>query len=255
MKSVRPVVLLVLFHSSIGAVQVFYVGSTTECSSTKSSPCYSLQYHFTDNSIFHFLPGDHQLETVVTIRNVVNLSLVGASSEAKILCNSAQSGFSIEEFYSLTIENITISDCSYDLNTNTPASGAIFLRDGSELSLNHVTMSNMYAVSTYYKGLLTKNVTGSFSIRNSAFYTPGGYSIAVLYPLSGKSSYFEFSGNEVSSYVLGLFLGLFLGVYTPNVQAEISDSNFKLDDLIVDDIKVSSLQADFVIVTNNSIQK
>ena len=67
------------------AEKVFYVKPTvpmTECPSG-DSPCHSLQYYanhssFTNNCRFFFLEGKHLLDSVVTISNVANLSLVGA---------------------------------------------------------------------------------------------------------------------------------------------------------------------------------
>ena len=75
-------VFISLFYSG-GAEKVFYVKPTvptTECPSG-DSPCHSLQYYanhssFTNNSRFLFLEGEHYLDAVVEIRNVVNLSLV-----------------------------------------------------------------------------------------------------------------------------------------------------------------------------------
>ena len=194
MKAVLLLALLLVTSSSICAVQVFYVGSTTECSSADHSSCHSLQYYannsnFTSNSIFHFLQGQHQLETVITIRNVVNLTLVGVSSGVKILCNSPQSGLTVEEFRYLSVEYLTFSECSHKPNVS-----AVVLDTGSELRLNHVAISKSSSDSEY-TGLLVYNVTGSFSIHSSVFYTPMGNGIQVQYPLSNRHSYFEFSGN------------------------------------------------------------
>ena len=226
MEAVLLLVLLLVTSSSIRAVQVFYVGSTTECSSADNSPCHSLQYYannsnFTSNSIFHFLRGKHHLETVITIRNVVNLTLVAASSGVKILCHSPQSGLTVEEFRLLAIENLAFSECSHKPNVS-----AVFLDTGSELNLNHVTISKSSSDSEY-TGLAVNNVTGSFSIRSSVFYTPMGNGIKVQYPLSNRHSYFEFSGNEVSSSSEENAYGLYLRVDTPNVQMIVSGSYFK----------------------------
>ena len=248
MEGVLLLALLLVTSSSICAVQVFYVGSTTECSSADNSPCHSLQYYannsnFTNNSIFHFLQGQHHLETVITIRNVVNLTLVGASSEVKILCNSPQSGLTVEEFRSLAIENLAFSECSHKSNVS-----AVFLDTGSELSLNHVTISKSSSDSEY-TGLAVNNVTGSFLIRSSVFHTPMGNGIKVLYPLSNRHSHFEFSGNEVSSYNEGSVHGLVIFVDTPNVQMVLTDSNFKQTS---QSQQSYSLLVVFTVSTNNS---
>ena len=239
--------LLLVTSSSIRAVQVFYVGSTTECSSADNSPCRSLQYYannsnFTNNSIFHFLQGQHHLETVITIRNVVNLTLIGASSGVKILCHSPQSGLTVEEFRYLSVEYLTFTECSHKPNVS-----AVVLDTGSELSLNHVTISKSSSGSEYmYTGLSVNNVTGSFSIRSSVFYTPMGNGIKVQYPLSNRHSYFEFSGNEVSSGGKKN-AGLHLSVDTPNVQVKLTGSNFKI--VVNNNV---SLFVSITVVTNNS---
>ena len=246
--------LLLVTSSSIRAVQVFYVGSTTECSSADNSPCRSLQYYannsnFTSNSIFHFLRGKHHLETVITIRNVVNLTLIGASSGVKILCHSPQSGLTVEEFRYLSVEYLTFTECSHKPNVS-----AVFLDTGSELSLNHVTISKSSSGSEYmYTGLSVNNVTGLVSIRSSVFYTPMGNGIKVQYPLSNRHSYFEFSGNEVSSGG-EKNAGLHLSVDTPNVQMKLTGSNFKI---VVNNNKIVvnnniSLVVSITVVTNNS---
>ena len=241
--------LLLVTSSSIRAVQVFYVGSTTECSSADNSPCHSLQYYannsnFTNNSIFHFLQGQHHLETVITIRNVVNLTLIGASSGVKILCHSLQSGLIVKEFRYLSVENLTFSECSHKPNVS-----AVVLDTGSELSLNHVTISKTSSDSEY-TGLSVNNVTGSFSIRSSVFHTPMGSGIKVQCPLSNRHSYFEFSGNEVSSSSEENAHGLYLRVDTPNVQMILTDSNFKI--VGNNNIAFYCLLVNSIVVTNNS---
>ena len=258
MKAVLLLALLLVTSSSICAVQVFYVGSTTECSSADNSPCHSLQYYannsnFTSNSIFHFLQGQHHLETVITIRNVVNLTLVGASSGVKIRCHSPQSGFSVKEFRYLVIENMTFSECSLEYYASR---SAVVLDTGSELSLKHITISKSSSDSEY-TGLSVNNVTGSFSIRSSVFHMPMGNGIAVFYPLSNTPGMFEFISNDVSSCNRVDTYGLSLHINTPNVQMVLTGSNFKLANegsIVKEYSKVKSLQANFTVATNDPIK-
>ena len=258
MKAVLLLALLLVTSSSICAVQVFFVGSTTECSSADNSPCHSLQYYannsnITSNSIFHFLHGQHHLETVITIRNVVNLTLVGASSGVKIHCHSPQSGFIVKEFRYLVIENMTFSECSLEYYTSR---SAVVLDTGSELSLNYITISKSSS-DNEYTGLSVNNVTGSFSIRSSGFHMPMGNGIAVFYPLSNTPSMFEFIGNDVSSCNKVDTYGLSLRVDTLNVQIVLTGSNFKLANegsIVKEYSKVKSLQANFTVATNNPIK-
>ena len=121
-------ILGVLFHQCLpnDAQQVSDycvkpTGPTTECggnTSCEGSPCHSLEYYashsnFTNNSRFLFLEGEHHLDTFVEIRNVANLTLVGASSGVKIVCKSSlSSGFLVTDFNGLTIDNMVLSYCS-----------------------------------------------------------------------------------------------------------------------------------------------
>ena len=183
---------------------------------------------------------------MITIRNVVNLKLVGASSGVEIICNSPQSGLSVEEFRNLSVEYLTFSECSHRPNVS-----AVVLDTGSELSLNHVTISKTSSDSEY-TGLSVNNVTGSFSIRSSVFYTPMGNGITVQYPLSNRHSYFEFSGNEVSSCNKENVYGLYIGVDTPSLQMVLTGSNFKLGDSTAKD-NICSLLVNFTVAANNSL--
>ena len=106
-------------------IKVFYVkptvAPTTECPSGDSIPCHSLQYYanhsnFTNNSKFLFLEGEHHLDSVVTITNVANLSLVGLSSGVEIVCKSVPSGFHVETFTEFNIENMAITSCTRSEN-------------------------------------------------------------------------------------------------------------------------------------------
>ena len=141
---------VLLFAASVGGLLLstacaemeFYVKPivpTTECPSG-DSPCHSLQYYanhssFTNNSRFLFLEGDHQLDSVVTISNVANLSLVGAGSGVEILCMSLPSGFHIEEFIGVKVENMVIYYCGAG-----PRNAAVELVNGSEVMIDHLTV-------------------------------------------------------------------------------------------------------------------
>ena len=83
-----------------------------------------------------------------------------------LCCHSLQSGLTVEQFHYLSVEYLTFSECSHKPNVS-----AVVLDTGSELSLNHVTLSKSSSDSEY-TGLAVNNVKGSFSIRSSVFYTP-----------------------------------------------------------------------------------
>ena len=170
-----------LLLSTACAEKVFYVKSTvptTECPSD-DSPCHSLQYNadhssFTNNSRFLFLEGEHHLDSVVTVSNVANLSLVGAGSGVEILCMSLPSGFHFEEFIGVKIENMVISYCRA-----WPRNASVELVKGSEVTIDHVTISNCSGYDC--TGLWAERVAGSFSILNSIFMEINGVTLYMDY--------------------------------------------------------------------------
>ena len=170
-----------LLVSTACAEKVFYVKPTdmTECPSG-DSPCHSLQYYanhssFTNNSRFVFLEGEHHLDSVVTISNVANLSLVGTSSGVEILCMSLSSGFHIEEFFGVKMEKMVISYCCAG-----PRNVTVELVNGSEVTIDDVIISSSGDDSI---GLVAEDVVGSFSIFNSVFMEPKGHAILMNYSL------------------------------------------------------------------------
>ena len=170
-----------LLVSTACAEKVFYVKPTvptTECPSG-DSPCHSLQYYanhssFTNNSRFFFLEGEHYLDSVVTISNVANLSLVGAGSGVEVFCMPLSSGFRIEEFVGVKIENMVISYCCAG-----PRNAAVEIVNGSEVTIDHVTISNSSGDNC--TGLLVEEVVGSFSILNSIFMRMVGVTLRIKY--------------------------------------------------------------------------
>ena len=156
-----------LCSSSLKEFYVKPTGSRAEC----FSPCHSLQDYAnnssftTNNSKFIFLEGEHHLDTVVDIRNVANLSLVGDTSRVKIICGSLPSGFHIEEFVGLNIENMTILNCR---ETNC---SSIYLETGSDVSFKCVNLSSNLSSDLWYKALMltTVNVVGTFVLSDSSF--------------------------------------------------------------------------------------
>ena len=152
-----------LCSSSLKEFYVKPTGSTAEC----PSPCHSLQDYannsnFTANSSkFIFLEGEHNLDTVVDIRHVANLSLVGDCSGVKIRCGSLPSGFHIEEFFGLNITNLSIINCKENKGS------AVHLETGSEVSLNRINISSAEVDSGI--GLAAVNVAGTFTLIDCTF--------------------------------------------------------------------------------------
>ena len=182
-----------LLLSTACAENVFYVKPTvpmTEC----PPPCHSLQYYanhssFTNNSRFLFLEGEHHLDSVVTISNVANLSLVGAGSGVEILCMSLPSGFHIEEFIGVKVENMVISYCGAG-----PRNAAVELVNGSEVMIDHLTLSKGSGDDS--TGLWAGDVVGSFSILNSIFM---GYTLHTNYSFCKLPTILNVTSNTINT--------------------------------------------------------
>ena len=233
----KTLFLVIALAYSSGAVNVFYVKPTvptTECPSG-DSPCRSLQYYanhssFTNNSRFLFLEGEHHLDSVVEISDVANLSLVsGASLGVKILCKSISSGFHIKQFINLSVKNIELSNCSGYGNAT------MHLATGSEVSLDHITITNTSGYDA--SGVRAIDVVGSLSISN--FTSMQGDKIQVSYSVCNAPSYLMFSHNSFNSE-------LSLGIECSDVHLVIADSAFQND-------KITGLSVYFDIVTKNTI--
>ena len=166
-----------LCSSSLREFYVKPTGSRAEC----PSPCHSLQEYAnnssftTNNSKFIILKGEHHLDTVVDIRNVANLSMVGASSRVKIVCVSLPSGFHIEEFVGLNIEKMTILNCREN-----SSGSSVYLKTGSEASFNSVNISN---IGDDVTGLTAVDVVGTFVVSDCSFLTYAGKNVIWQYSI------------------------------------------------------------------------
>ena len=216
-------------HSSVDAVEVFYVKPTTgpttdsECPSG-DSPCHSLQYYanhssFTNNSRFLFLEGEHHLDSVVTISNVANLSLVGASPGVEIIGKSVPSGFQVEEFAVLNIENMALFNCSGFGNAT------LHLVTGLNVSLDNLTIGPL--VDDNGSGITATNVVGLFSFVNTTFFS----GIFVNYSLCIQPSYFNISGSRFHAE-------LQVDVYCSDVQIQVTDSYYGIHSYLFIDLEV-----------------
>ena len=224
-----------LMHQSLSATsaeEMFCVeptASTTKCPCSDSR-CHPLEDYvssFTSNSRFFFMEGEHHLNSSVNIRNVANLSLVGASPRAKIVCKSSIAGFHIEQFTRLKISNLTVSDCN---------GVTLMLQSGSEVSLSQISISSSFEHDA--AGLKAFDILGSFSITYSTF-TSGSEIIAQYYERH-EQSLFEFSNNQL--------VQLKLLIYCSNVQIRLMDSTFKNEVTGVNGLEIS-----FMSLSNNSI--
>ena len=215
-----------LLLSTACAEKVFYVKPTvptTECPSG-DSPCHSLQYYanhssFTNNSKFLFLEGEHHLDSVVTISNVANLSLVGAGSGAGILCMSLPSGFHIEEFIGVKVENMVIYYCSAG-----PRNAAVELVNGSEVTIDHVTISNCSGDDC--TGLWAEEVVGSFSILNSIFTEINGVNFRIYFSFCKFPTILNLTNNTLIT-LNGYYREADLYLGCSNIYTVITDIQFQ----------------------------
>lgn len=133
-------------------------------------PRHSLQYYidnsnFSSNSIFRFMQGEHRLDDVVDVSNIVNLSLVGVSRDSTtVRCNSSSAGFYIRNFSQFRLERLSFLYCGVARVDLAAYHGAFILSNGSGLDFDRVTVSN----SSGY-GLAVFAVQGVSTINNSMF--------------------------------------------------------------------------------------
>ena len=208
-----------------------------------SDPCHTLQYYanhssFTNNSRFLFLEGEpHQLDSVVTISNVANLSLAGASSgPVRIVCTSTPSGFYVKEFIWLSMANMTISNCSGVQNVT------VHLVAGSGVALNHITIS----YSSGSEGLRVLDVVGSFTITSSTFLAVQGGNVLVEYSHCESPSNFSIINSELNV----VDLGLSFEVSCSDVHLVITNVSFEKGSKKASGL---GLSINYNVLTNNSV--
>ena len=154
----------------------------------------------------------------MTISNVANLSLVGAGSGVEILCMSLPSGFHIEEFIGVKVENMVISYCSAG-----PRNASVELVNGSEVTIDHVTISNCSGDDC--TGLWAEEVVGSFSILNSIFMEINGVTLHINYSFCKLPTILNLTNNTLITALDGCqHVNLSLGC--SNVYAVITDIQF-----------------------------
>ena len=136
-----------------------------DCPLLLNAPCNTLQYYannynFMSNSIFHFLEGEHTLNTVVEVTNVTNLALVGFGPHQnlnRVECTGPNAFFIVENFANFTVENLCFHKCG-EFNAS------LHLMNGSGLSFDRITDTvgiAMYSPFQVY-----------YSISNSRFLEP-----------------------------------------------------------------------------------
>ena len=260
---------LLSFCHSVNKLTEYFVKADSSFESSSLCPpgsvmCHTLQYYanhsnFTNNSVFYFLEGEHLLSSKVEIKDVVNLSFLGASSSPElnpILCDSSSSGFQIQKFSKFNLKNLTVLNCGFNLQVE--FAGAIVLMNGSDLSILNTRISN----SSGY-GLAAFTVGGSSSIVNSTFSdnhaTQDYFGGNALFFYSSCSEYSNLTidgtqflngyENHSSGVMIGTG-GLTVQVLCCNVHITIMNSIFDKNQGYFG----SGLYFHFVMLTNNSVR-
>ena len=160
--------LLITTLSYCSAENVYCVTPTaTSCSSCphNSTNCATLceyareaELYFTSNTTMVFLPGDHTLDTNITVANVASLTMRGESSSdnrATVVCDGLV-GLSFTSMVELKIHSLAFTSCSRRYLTMLP---------GFSPGFYHVAV---YLQSTQYTGLV-----------NCSFHDNNGTSLLV----------------------------------------------------------------------------
>ena len=87
------------------------------------------ELYFTSNTTMVFLPGDHALDTNITVANVTRLTMYGESSSGKratVVCNGSV-GLSFSSMVNFRIDSLAFTSCSGEYAPVTPPSLPSFL--------------------------------------------------------------------------------------------------------------------------------
>ena len=127
------VALLINTLSYCSAEKVYCVTPTaTSCSfcpqnstncTTLSEYAQEAELYFTSNTTMVFLPGDHTLDTNITVGNVAGLTMRGESSSgnrATVVCNGSV-GLSFTSMVDFKIHSLVLTSCSRLLTIAVPA--------------------------------------------------------------------------------------------------------------------------------------
>ena len=113
------------------------IGDCVNCPSHFSNASYS---NFNSNTIFHFFEGKHTLSTVLEVKNVANLSLIGFGPHQNlsiVKCGgNSHAGFMVRNFVNVRIENLSFIDCNNGQQDTT-----LFVINGSGLFIDGITIS------------------------------------------------------------------------------------------------------------------
>lgn len=155
---------------------------------TEGGMCYTLSYYtnqfdlyFTDDTIFYFLPGEHSLDGLLTIREISNLTLMGlgdietgfhetvTQSTVQIRCtNNTTSGLSLQDSEYITISDISFIDCGAPFNDTVNFLSSETYTTMNFISSINVSLERVSILNGTGMGLLLQN-TLDIEIKESSF--------------------------------------------------------------------------------------
>ena len=218
-------------------------GDCNDCPLLLNASCNTLQYYannsiFTNNSIFHFIEGEHNLSTVVKVTNVTNLTLVGVGLQQnlnKVQCNNQpHAGFVVRNFANFSVKNLSFYGCNTGYVQIHQERSSFFLSTGSGLTFDCVTISSSF-------GIIATKLQGHFFISNST----------VLYSIENFIEYTDYCTGSSHLFIdnskfLGGKQGLFSKIACPNVYIIITNSVFSFN--------TEAIAFHFVVFTGNFIE-
>ena len=209
-------VLVAALLSYCSAENVYCVTPTaTSCSSCphNSTHCTTLseyaqeaEMYFTSNTTMVFLPGDHTLDTNITVANVAGLTLRGEPSSgnrATVVC-SGSVGLSFTSLVDFKIDFLTFASCSRKYNGTlsdfhlTVVYGAILLQSSQCAELVSCSFSDNDGTALV---VINADVTlsGNTFTQNRASTSPGGAIIAYNHTVLNFSGINNFINNSARS--------------------------------------------------------
>ena len=208
--------LLINMLSYCSAENMYCVTPTaTSCSSCphNSTHCATLseyaqkaELYFTSNTTMVFLPGDHVLDTNITVANVARLTLHGESSSgnrATVVCSESV-GLSFTSMVEFKIDFLTFASCSRKYNGTlsdfhlTVVYGAILLQSSQCVELVNCSFSDNDGTALV---VINADVTLSVNTftQNRASRSPGGAIIAYNNTVLNFSGINNFINNSARS--------------------------------------------------------
>ncbi|XP_064402257.1 uncharacterized protein LOC135348049 [Halichondria panicea] len=151
--------------------------SASNCSNQCTIGFKAVVERLVSNSTIRFCSGVIQISTLISFKNLTNITLLG-QPESVLRCNDSNAGLEFVRVNGLTIENLQIEQCSaeHDSTTythnetssnhfeTTRLSSALYAVNCSNLHMDNVHITNSSGV-----GLVLYDVSGSVKVINSIF--------------------------------------------------------------------------------------